>query len=102
MLKTFDRTLWVEDPLQEKAREHINGYTSETTLRELYPFSCVITKDVRSYNLKAGQVLQYARTLYEPNMYPVECVIGVVGEPHPTDKPKRLRLHSTEVLVCEV
>ena len=101
MLKTFDRTFWVEDPVLEKSREHISSVTPAVVLRDLYPFSCVLTKDVRSYNLKAGQVLQYARTLHEPNMYPVECVIGVQGETH-GDKPKRLRLHSTEVLVCEV
>lgn len=100
MLQTFDRTKWVENSFDEKARELFNATTPVAVLREHYPYCGIVQRTIPTYGIKAGTVLQYVRTLYEPNMYPIEAIIGVQGEP--SEKPRRLRLQSAELLICEV
>lgn len=100
MLKTFDRTKWGENQFDERARALFNATTPVTVLREHYPYCGIVTKALPIYGLKPGAVLQYARTLEEPNLYPIEAIVGVEGEP--ADKPRRLRFQSVELQICEV
>lgn len=102
MLKTFNRSDWIECPIQEKVREHMTRETSPHTLREHYPYRGYATQDIPTYGLKKGMVLQYVRVLHAPNYYPIEAIIGVQGEPVGyTGAPKRLRMQSGEFQVCE-
>ena len=81
MLTSYDRTQWKEDVTEVWDRDRIHAKSSEPTVRKHYPYKAIIKKSNPAYNLKAGDIISYARTRHVPQYYPIEAVTyGLEGK----------------------
>ena len=95
-LESHDPADWHETHIDEQIRKNLHKTSSPALIRQMYPFRArLITKCLFSHR-QVGQIMDYARTAWEPSPYPIQ-VLDLDGH-----TPHVWRYTSSEVEILPV
>lgn len=97
-LTSHDPTDWHENKIDEQIRANLHQASSPALIRQMYPFRARLIRKCLFSHRQVGQILEYARTTWEPSPYPIQ-VWDAEGN-HP--KPHVWRYTSSEVEILPV
>ena len=82
VLESHDPADWHENPIDEHVRKNLQKLSSPALIRQMYPFRArLIVKCLFSHR-QVGQIMDYARTAWEPSSYPIQVWDADGQTPH--------------------
>ena len=91
-LESYDSADWHENHIDEQIRANLHKASSPALIRQVYPFRARLISKCLFSHKTVGQILDYARTAWEPSLYPIQ-----VWDAEGTAKPHVWRYTSSEV-----
>ena len=81
-LESHDPADWHENRLDEQIRANLHKASSPALIRHMYPFRARLIMKCLYSHREVGQIMEYARTVWEPSAYPIQVWDADGQTPH--------------------